>query len=197
MSKKSRALGVAFGMLAVSLLFVSSALAAPPAESVTLDKVADPASLPAGGGDVTYWYTVTNTSTGAGQSASFMGVNVTDNKCDTITFDSSSDGTDPANPGDKLAVGEWWKFKCEATLTKTTTNTAWVFACKDSSTDQCNQDKHEASATDSATVTVGTVTATIDTSGSSAAVLALVLLAIGGFGFLATTNRLPKLPRIR
>jgi hypothetical protein len=197
MSKKTRVLGAAIGVLASSLLFVSGALAAPPAESVTLDKVADPASLPAGGGDVTYWYTVTNTSIGAGQSASFQGVALTDDKCDTITFDSSSDGTDPANAGDKLAVGEWWKFKCETSLTETTTNTAWVFACKDSSNDQCNNDDHDATATDSATVTVGTVTATIDTSGTSAAMLALILLAIGGFGFLATTNRLPKLPKIR
>jgi hypothetical protein len=33
--------------------------------------------------------------------------------------------------------------------------------------------------------------------GTGTVALAVILLAIGGFGFLATTNRLPKLPKIR
>jgi hypothetical protein len=192
MSKKTRVLGSAFGALAFSFLFVSAAFAAKPAYAITVDKVADPATLPAGGGAVTYWYTVTNTG-----DNHLLVVAISDDKCDPVTFDSSSDGTDPANPGDKLASGAWWKFTCAESLTATTTNTVTVNACHDGSVDKCNNSSHDATATDSATVTVGTTTATIDTTGTSAAVLALVLLAIGGLGFLGTTNRLPKLPKFR
>jgi len=194
MTKKTRVLAAGFAALAISLLAVSAALGVAPVQSVTLDKVADPASLPSGGGDVTYWYTLTNTGDG-----DFHGAAVTDDTCSPVEFDSSSDGTSPGANGNDgfLKTGEWWKFSCTASLTATTTNTAWGFGCKDSSTDQCNQGTHEAAASDSATVTVGTTTATIDTTGTSAAVLALVLLAIGGLGFLGTTNRLPKLPKFR
>lgn len=192
MTKKTRVLGAAFGAVAFSLLFVSAALGAKPEYAVTVDKVADPASLPSGGGDVTYWYTVTNTGDNHLQI-----VNISDDTCDPVEFDSSSDGSDPGDPGDKLDSGEWWKFSCSASLTETTTNTVWVNACHDGSVAQCNNSDHDATATDSATVTVGTTTATIDTTGTSAAVLALVLLAIGGLGFLGTTNRLPKLPKFR
>lgn len=190
MTKKTRVLGATFAALAISALFVSAAFAKQDYE-ITLDKAATPATLPAGGGDVTYWYTVTNTGTNH-----FQSIGLADDKCDTITFDSSSDGTDPANPGDKLNEGEWWKFSCDASLTATTTNTATAVACHSAS--NCDSSgSHEAEATDSFTVTVGTTTATIDTTGTSAAVLALVLLAIGGLGFLGTTNRLPKLPKFR
>jgi hypothetical protein len=193
MTRKTRVLGAAFAAVAFSLLFVSAALGAKPEYAVSVDKTADPASLPAGGGDVTYWYKVTNES----DSNHFKIVNISDDTCDPVTFDSSSDGSDPGAPGAQLDAGEWWLFTCDASLTETTTNTVWVNACHDGSVEQCNNSDHDATATDSATVTVGTTTATIDTTGTSAAVLALVLLAIGGLGFLGTTNRLPKLPKFR
>ena len=168
------------------------ALAVQPEYEITLDKVADPVSLPSGGGDVTYWYTVTNTGTGF-----FQSVDITDDpECTPIEFDSSSDGTDPADPGDKLESGAWWKFSCAAALTETTTNTATAVACHSGSNCDASE-THEGEATDSATVTVGTGTYTIDMTGTSAAMLALILLAIGGIGFLGTTNRLPKLPKFR
>lgn len=200
MSKRLRVLGAAFAALAFSVLFVGAALAVAPTYTITVDKTAVPASLPKGGGSVTYWYVVTNTGTGDLQS-----VDLADNKCASVTFDSSDNSTNPANPGDKLlgspdgtpaADLHWWKFKCTASLTATTTNTVSVVGCHSGS--NCDQSgNHDAAATDSATVTVTTATDTLDTTGTSAALLALILLAIGGLGFLGTTNRLPKLPKFR
>jgi hypothetical protein len=189
MSKRTRLVAAAFSALAFSAVFASAAFAVAPTYTMTVDKAAVPASLPAAGGSVTYWYTVTNTGTGDLQS-----VDLVDNKCTPITFDSSDNGTSPANPGDKLLGGgsHWWKFKCTTTLHATTTNTVNVVGCHSGS--NCDQSgNHDAAATDSATVTVGTNTATVDMSGTSAGLLALILLAIGGFGFFASTGRLPKL----
>jgi hypothetical protein len=192
MTKKTRLLGAAFAALAVSLLFVSAALAAPPAFGIGLEKTAAPATLPSGGGDVTYSYWVTNTSTGEEGATHFQVVTVTDDKCDAVTFDSGDTDGDG-----RLDIGETWLFTCDATITETTTNTAQAFGCHEPSPN-CNSGHNDAASdTASATVTVGTTTATIDTTGTSAAVLALVLLAIGGLGFLGTTNRLPKLPKFR
>jgi len=196
MSKKMRVVAASLGAVAFSLFFVGGALAQAPVFAVTLEKTADPATLPSAGGDVTYWFKVTNTGSGGG--ADLQAVNLSDNKCDPIEFEDSSDGTDPDSPGDKLEVGEWWLFSCEDSLTATTTNTATVNACHDGSKDECNNDSHSATATDSATVTVGTSTFTVDDVAKSAGplMLALILLAIGGLGFLGSTNRLPKLPKI-
>ena len=192
MTKKTRVVAAALGAVAISLLFVAGALAQAPTYTITLDKAATPPTLPSGGGDVTYWYTVTNTGTGFFQSVGIED----DPECTPIEFDSSDDGTDPATPGDKLDSGHWWKFSCDAALTATTTNTATAVACH-SGSDCDSSGAHEAEATDSATVTVGTSTDTLDLTGTSAAMLALILLAIGGIGFLGTTNRLPKLPKFR
>lgn len=192
MTKKTRVVGAAFAAIAFSLLFVSSALAVKPEYAIGLEKTADPATLPSGGGDVTYWYKVTNLGSGH-----FQSVGITDDpECTPIEFDSSSDGSDPADPGDKLLEDQWWLFSCTQAVTETTTNTATAVACH-SGSDCDSSGAHEAEATDSATVTVGSSTDTLDMTGTSAAMLALILLAIGGIGFLGTTNRLPKLPRFR
>jgi hypothetical protein len=200
---RSRVLGATVAAVALSLFFVGGALAANPhVSAITLDKWSDPTSLPVGGGDVTYWYAVKNISSGPGQSAtSFLGVAITDDTCDPVTFDHSSDAADDdQGPSDKLDPDETWWFSCgPVNLTVTTTNKADAWACTDSSTAQCNNKNHNETAHAEWTVTVATNTATIDdmAKGAGALALALVLLAIGGFGFLATTNRLPKLPKFR
>ncbi len=207
MTKKTRVLGASLGAVAFSLFFVAGALAQAPTYAITLDKWASTAastdgtpvvtSLPAGGGSVSYWYAVKNTGTGGG--ADLQVVSIVDDKCTPVAFDHSSDpGDDDQGGGDKLDVGDTWWFTCgPKALTATTTNTATASACKDNSKGECNNANHEATATDSATVTVSSTTATIDMTGTSAAMLALILLAIGGIGFLGTTNRLPKLPKFR
>jgi len=192
MTKKMRVVAAAIGAVAISLFFVAGALAQAPTYTISLDKTADPATLPSGGGDVDYWYAVSNTGTG-----DFQVAGVTDDKCASVVFDHSSDpADDDQGPSDKLNNGETWTYTCAAALTATTTNNAVANACQNSG-GPCNNESHDATATDSATVTVGTTTATIDMTGTSAAMLALILLAIGGIGFLGTTNRLPKLPKFR
>lgn len=192
MSKKVRLVAAGLGAVAVSVFFVAGALAAQE-YSIELEKTADPATLPSGGGDVTYWYKVSNTGTNH-----FQSVGITDDPdCSPIEFEDSSDGTDPSDPGDKLLEGEWWLFSCTQEVTETTTNTATAVACHSGSNCDASE-SHEAEATDSATVTVGTSTFTVDDVAKNAGplMLAFILLAIGGLGFLGSTNRLPKLPKI-
>jgi len=209
MTKRTRALGAALAAVAFSLFFVAGALAQAPTYTISLDKTAVPATLAAGGGSVTYWYAVSNTGTGDFQSAS-----VTDDKCTPVVFDHSSDpADDDQGPSDKLNNGETWTYKCgPKALTATTTNNALAVACHSGS--NCDSSgAHDAEATDSLTVTVAAPTAPptlaptakpatateLPSGGNSggAAMLALILLAIGGIGFLGTTNRLPKLPKFR
>ena len=185
MSKK-RTLAAAFAALAFSLLFVAGALAQPAGRHFTVTKEADPATLPAGGGEVTYTITVTNDGT-----QSFHGLSLSDDKC---TLDN--DGSD-VDGGNQFKEGDEYVATCTVDLTAATTNTVTVKGCTDGSVESCNQEDHFFEASDSASVTVGTTTATIDMTGTSAAMLALILLAIGGIGFLGTTNRLPKLPKFR
>jgi hypothetical protein len=186
MTKKTRVLGAAFAALAFSLLFVAAAFAAQPTYSISLAKTADPATLPAGGGDVEFTVWLENTGTGDLQV-----VSVWDDDC-TLSGDGSEFG-----PANKFESGAKVSYTCTVEdITDTFTNHAHAVACQNSG-NPCNSDAHDAAADAAATVTVGTTTATIDTTGTSAAVLALVLLAIGGLGFLGTTNRLPKLPKFR
>lgn len=72
--------------------------------------------LPAGGGKVTYTYTITNTGT-----VPLRDVSVTDNKCTGLP------GRVVGHPGDLnknnlLEKDEIWKFTCQTNLTQTTTN---------------------------------------------------------------------------
>jgi hypothetical protein len=195
MTKQTRLVGATLAAVAFSLFFVAGAFAAPPTYEISLVKTADPATLPSAGGDVDYWFAVHNDGTG-----DFQGVAVSDSDC-TPTFDHSSDpADDDQGGGDKLNAGETWTFTCGPVhLTATHTNTAVAAACHDNSVEDCNNEDHYAESNESsATVTVGTSTSTIDDVSKTAGpvMLALILLAIGGLGFLGTTNRLPKLPRI-
>jgi len=86
----------------------------PPLIHVT--KVPNPLALSAGGGAVTYTYTVTNPGT-----APLSNVSITDDKCTGLL------GRVTGHPGDinknnLLESNEKWSFTCKTELTKTTTN---------------------------------------------------------------------------
>jgi hypothetical protein len=187
MSKKMRLVAASFGAVAFSVFFMGGTLAAPPDTHFSVTKEADPATLPSGGGEVTYTITVENTG-----DKDFHGLALSDDQC---TLDN--DGSD-ITAQDKFESGDTYTATCTVDLTKTTTNTVTVQGCTDGSVDQCNQEDHFFEADASATVTVGTATFTVDDVAKNAGplMLAFILLAIGGLGFLGSTNRLPKLPKI-
>jgi uncharacterized repeat protein (TIGR01451 family) len=81
---------------------------------IHVEKTASVATLPAGGGAVTYTYVVTNPG-----SIGLTNVTVTDDKCSPVTFVSGDSA-----PLGELGVAESWTFSCTATLTETTTNVA-------------------------------------------------------------------------
>ncbi len=96
--------------------------------AIKIVKTADPETLPAGGGDVTYTYVVTNTG-----DVPLIDVAVSDDKCAPVTG-----GATTLDPGDSTT------FTCAMTLTETTTNVGtatadWV-KCSDEHDDSNNQD---------------------------------------------------------
>lgn len=184
MSKRTRIVAAAFGALAISAFFVTGALAAKPVPSISVTKTASPATVPAGGANVKFTIVVTNDG-----NSDFHGLAISDSKAACVLDKDGSDITG----SNKFAQGDTYTATCTYKVTAAQTNTVTVSACTDGSVDQCNNADHLVTATASATVTVGTNTATVDMSGTSAALLALILLVIGGFGFFASTKRLPKL----
>jgi hypothetical protein len=83
---------------------------------IHLVKIPSVTVLPAGGGAVTYSYSVTNPGT-----VPLSDVSITDDKCTGLP------GRVAGNPGDinnnnLLDPGETWKFTCQSNLTQTTTN---------------------------------------------------------------------------
>ena len=190
---KLRRLAALIGGGILTLGLASSAFAAAPQFSIEVTKVASPTTLRAPVANptwVTYWITVKNTTVTNGDGA-FKIVNLSDASCSPITFHSSSDGSDPGSKNDnKLKLGEWWKFTCRVNAggwsVGTHTNTVWVNACHDGSKAQCNNAKHDARDSASATVTVTVAAPTTSTLSSSssgdsslpwlAAILALAAL---------------------
>ena len=81
---------------------------------IHVNKTADPTSLPAGGGDVTYTYVVTNTG-----DVALSSIKVTDDKCSSVEYVSGDEDSDS-----KLDVKETWTFECNQTITEDTVNTA-------------------------------------------------------------------------
>jgi uncharacterized repeat protein (TIGR01451 family) len=81
---------------------------------INVVKIPDPLVLPAGGGSVTYDYTVTNIGT-----VPIENVVVTDNTCSSVTIVSGD-----ANSDSILDVTETWSYECTDSITQTTTNTA-------------------------------------------------------------------------
>lgn len=74
-------------------------------------------TLPAGGGAVTYTYTVTNPGT-----APLSNVSITDDKCTGLPGRVSGHPGD-LNKNDLLESNETWSFTCKTKITQTTTNT--------------------------------------------------------------------------
>jgi hypothetical protein len=145
MSKRGR-FGALAGALLLTFAVAGIAIAAAPTYSIDVTKTATPATVPAGGGSVTYWVAVHNTGTG-----DLKVVNWSDSiaGCALVEKDGH-----PTGPSDKLDAGGTWNFSCTvANTAPNTTNTVTVWACHDGSVDQCNNDNH--SATDTASVTVG------------------------------------------
>lgn len=187
MSNKTRLLGAALGAVALSLFFVGGAFAVQPTTSIEMTKTADPATLPAGGGDVEFTVWVHNNGT-----ADLQVLSVWDDDC-TLDGDGSEYG-----PSNKFEADASVSYTCTVEdITDTFTNHAHAVACQNSG-NPCNSDAHDAAADAAATVTVSSNTATIEDVAKNAGplMLAFILLAIGGLGFLGSTNRLPKLPRI-
>jgi uncharacterized repeat protein (TIGR01451 family) len=81
--------------------------------NIHVEKTASTATLPAGGGSVTYTYVVTNTG-----NVPLTDVAVSDNKCSPVTYSSGD-----TNDDDILDQDESWTFNCTTTITETTTNT--------------------------------------------------------------------------
>jgi len=81
-------------------------------------KTASSYLLPAGGGTVTYTYTVTNPGT-----APLSDVSITDNKCTGLPGRVSGHPGD-LNKNDLLESNEVWTFTCQSTIRQTTVNTA-------------------------------------------------------------------------
>ena len=84
------------------------------APAIHVVKSANPTGLPAGGGSVTYTYTVTNAG-----NVPLTSVSVSDNKCSPVTYVSGD-----ANANNLLDLTESWTYSCTTTITATTTNTA-------------------------------------------------------------------------
>ncbi len=93
---------------------VQVTLPPPPPPLINVVKTASPASLPSGGGSVTYSYTLTNPG-----AVALSSVIVTDNKCSPITLTGGDTNNDS-----KLDPSETWHYTCSKTITTTTTNIA-------------------------------------------------------------------------
>jgi hypothetical protein len=98
-----------------SATVVVGASVVPPLIHVT--KIPNPLALPAGGGAVTYTYTVTNPGT-----VPLSNVSITDDKCTGLPGRVSGHPGD-LNKNNLLETNEVWKFTCQTNLTQTTTNT--------------------------------------------------------------------------
>jgi hypothetical protein len=88
----------------------------PPLIHVT--KVPSPIALPAGGGAVTYTYTITNPGT-----VPLSNVAIADDKCIGLPLQFSGHPGD-LNKNSLLDTNETWHFTCQANLTRTTANVA-------------------------------------------------------------------------
>lgn len=87
-----------------------------PNPSINLAKTANPTTLPVGGGNVKYTYTVTNPG-----NVRLRDITLTDDKCSAVQYSSGD-----ADSNSKLDTDETWIYSCEKNLTETTTNTAIV-----------------------------------------------------------------------
>ena len=109
--------GVGLGMdvydTASATVVVGSSITPP---LIHLVKTANPTVLPAGGGTVTYSYSVTNPGT-----APLSNVSIADNKCTGLPTRVAGSPGD-INRNGLLDPGETFHFTCQSNITQTTTN---------------------------------------------------------------------------
>lgn len=108
------------GLLTFAAVGAVAAIA--PTYTISATKTADPPSVPADGGDVTFTVSVTNTGTGHFNGPDVV---VSDDLVGcTLT------GTHPTGPSDKLEAGDTWTWTCTvADVAPDTTNTAHIDVC--------------------------------------------------------------------
>jgi hypothetical protein len=143
-----RRLGALIGAAVLTFAAVGAVSAAggPPTYTITVTKTADPASVPADGGDVQFTVWVHNTGTGF-----FQVVNVTDPLAGCSIAYSSGD----TNSDGDLSAGETWAYTCIVTgVAPDTENTVTVNACHDGSKSACNNGSHDATGSANVTVTL-------------------------------------------
>ncbi len=92
---------------------IGAPIIAPIPPHISLVKVPNPLSLPAGPGEVTYAYTLSNTGTVPVTNITMIG-----DTCSPITLSSGD-----VNSNGILEVTETWVYHCTTTLTETHTNT--------------------------------------------------------------------------
>lgn len=103
---------------AYATVVVGSNTPPPLVSIVNVTKIANPLSLPNGGGRITYTYKVNNPGV-----VPLSNVTVTDDKCDAM-----SGKVGDTNGNNLLDINEVWIYTCTTTLTQTTTNTVTVTA---------------------------------------------------------------------
>jgi hypothetical protein len=110
--------GVTATHSAYATVVVGSNIPAPLVSIVNITKVANPLSLPPGGGRITFTYRVNNPGV-----VPLSRVIVTDDKCSNM-----SNKLGDTNGNNHLDPTEVWIYSCTTTLTDTTTNNATVVA---------------------------------------------------------------------
>lgn len=170
---------------ALTILLLTPAIALA-TEGITLSVSADPSELSAAG-DVTYTYTVTNsTASDAPTASAIASVTVTDDKLGSITLTGGDDNGDG-----KLDASEYWVYQATATIAETTDSSAIAAGIR-------TEDEVSVADTQTVTVTVAdsgtttdTATTTTEDGGTLPAtaspwmnilVAGLVLAAAGGLG---------------
>jgi hypothetical protein len=151
-----RRLGALIGAAVLTFTAVGSVAAVPATPVLTITKEVDQATLPFGGGTVTYTITVTATT------GTFHQVTVTDANCDsnTLAWQSGTGGSTagPSGAGSAgfLGEGDSWVYTCTRALTDPGTyhNTASADGCTNGSVADCNVDSHAASGASNDAVTV-------------------------------------------
>jgi uncharacterized repeat protein (TIGR01451 family) len=112
--------------------------------AIKVVKSANPSSLPAAGGNVTFTYTVTNSGQGP-----LSNIVISDDKCSPITFVGGDTNSDT-----KLDVTETWTYTCTKHITSTETNVVTV-----TGTDQNKDPVTDVTDHDTTTVPVAAATA--------------------------------------
>jgi uncharacterized repeat protein (TIGR01451 family) len=138
-------IGALVGTALLTFAMASTAFADAPTYSIDVTKTATPDGVVAGGATVLFTVTVENTGTG-----SFQAVELVDSLGGCTLSAPSGTGAP-----DTLAAGDTWTYTCSVPgVVPDTTNTVTVNACHNNG--GCTNELHDATGSDSVTVTLGT-----------------------------------------